>query len=231
MVVIDRCNRVELSDLKPLFINANRIKQGLERWEREHPSKTEEDIILFRRELLSKKRDYLSGMCNFKDGLSICIEAALDFVDTMEVEGFSFRWEYEGKPRYQYVKLEKRPSNLGLSAPVYYLVCPYSGTLCRKLYTDGRTISGRRSFSHIYETQTRSRKVRDFDTLMEVLEPPAREKYRKEHYRGRLTPYGWKRGRDYRASRKLGISNIAEALRLFDLMMVGLYRAKNRVKW
>ena len=97
MVVIDRCNRVELSNLKPLFINANRIKQGLERWEREHPSKTEEDIILFRREFLSKKRDYLSGMCNFKDGLSIHIGADVDFVETMEIDRLFFRWEDQGR--------------------------------------------------------------------------------------------------------------------------------------
>lgn len=230
MTIIDRLDRIELSGLKPFFRNLKRIKQSLDRWEEEHPSKSEEDIILFRKETLSKMKDYLTGKCTFGESLTIHIEADIDFVDSVEVEGFNFRWEHEGETRLQSVKLEKRPSNLGKPEPVYYFVCPYSGTLCRKLYTDGKVLAGRKSFSHIYSTQQRSERIREVDNLMAILDSPQKGKYRKEYYRGKLTPYGWRLSRGFRLSRKLGITNGAQACSRLDFMLVSCRRGRRHYR-
>lgn len=228
MVEIDRLRRIELATLKPLFTNLRKIQGQVEEWARLNPTATEEDIILFRREQLSKYKQALTGSVTSKDGLTINIGADVDFVETMEIERLLFSWEYEGREYHQSVIVERRPSNLGLSAPVYYFICPYSGTLSRKLYTDGRALSGRRGFEHVYSTQLRSKRVREFDTLMMILDSTYRAKYRKVYYRGKLTPYGRRLERGYRASRRLGIASGAEALSRIDLMIVSCRRGRPR---
>ena len=128
-----------------------------------------------------------------------------------------FSYEYNGQTVTYDVALRWKRSNLNpdSSDGYYYFVCPVTGALCRNLYlVDGRFV-GRRAFKPLYEVQTYSRKTRretqpwrDFmavDTL-------AFAKYRREYYRGRITPYGRKveklahRLRLYEAAERYGIN-------------------------
>lgn len=185
--------RLSIGDFNPLFKNLRKIKEDAERQSAAQPSLSDEDRIVLRRELVTRHRSSLSGSYKFGDGLSLDFEADIDFIEeSLPVDFICFRWEYRGAKYYQRIAVTSRPSNLGLREPVYYFLCPYSQTLCIKLYTDGRTLSGRRGFEHIYRKQTYSKNFRVFIKLLEISKAPEEGKNRKERYRGELTPYGKK---------------------------------------
>lgn len=88
--------------------------------------------------------------------------------------------------------LVERLSNLGIGK-VWYMVCPYTLKLCRKLYYDGGHFISRHAFSLArYSIQSKSRKCRDMERYFEIAlrvddddEPSM--KWHKPFYRGKQT--------------------------------------------
>lgn len=194
MVEIENFYRIRASHLKPLFTNVRRLRLKAEAMIREQHPSTEEEAILIRREIVSSSQGYLTGTLS-RGELSFEIVADVDFIETIEVERLLFKWEYRGRHYSKSIAVESRPSNLGLSAPVYFFVCPYSGALCSKLYTDGDILSGRRGFRHTYRDRNLSHNSRDNLKLYRMVEGATIQRNRKKTYRGKPTRYG-KRLRD-----------------------------------
>lgn len=116
---------------------------------------------------------------------------------TQGVPVASFSYEHNGTPRAYDVALRWKRSNLnpGTEHGYYYFVCPVTGSLCRKLYFVHGQFVGRKAFNALYEDQTFSKKQRrnrrawrDLLAVDDLISRP----YRRETYRGRLTPYGRK---------------------------------------
>ena len=108
-----------------------------------------------------------------------------------------FSYEYNGQPVAYDVALRWKRSNLNPDTEhgYYYFVCPDTGALCRKLYlVDGRFV-GRKAFHALYRDQNKSHKERRvtgaWHDLLAV-DDLCNQRYRRETYRGRLTPYGRK---------------------------------------
>lgn len=109
-----------------------------------------------------------------------------------------FSYEANGEPMAYDVALRWKRSNLNAATEhgYYYFVCPVTGALCRKLYlVDGRFV-GRKAFHALYEQQTFSQKERrergPWRDLLAVDDLVYNQRYRRETYAGRLTPYGRK---------------------------------------
>lgn len=119
------------------------------------------------------------------------------YTKTTGVPVARFAYDYNGEPVTYDVALRWKRSNLNADTPhgYYYFVCPVTGSLCRNLYlVDGRFV-GRKAFNALYPGQAESRKQRGYyrywRTLLAAGDIQA-DRYRRETYRGRLTPYGRK---------------------------------------
>lgn len=108
-----------------------------------------------------------------------------------------FSYEYNGKAVTYDVALRWKRSNLTPDGPngYYYFVCPRTGALCRKLYlVDGQFMS-RSAFRPLYPQQTMSRKYREETRVWRdymAVDDLIYQRFRRETYRGRPTPYGRK---------------------------------------
>lgn len=106
-----------------------------------------------------------------------------------------------GEPYQDSIKIEKRKSNLGIEGSYFYFVCPCSGRRCLYLYLYGGRFVSRAAIptllypSQMYQPKS-SALIRGLDRLLEV-EELFGEKYRKEYYRGKLTPWGKRINRAY----------------------------------
>lgn len=120
-----------------------------------------------------------------------------------------FSYEHNGTPRAYDVALRWKRSNLspGTEHGYYYFVCPATGALCRKLYFVNGQFVGRTAFKALYKEQTLSvkqrRLTRAWRDLLAV-DDLINQQYRRETYRGRLTPYGRK------------VAKLAGRLRIFQ---------------
>ena len=195
LIEIDRLPRFSLAGFKPVFVTVAKMRELTEN-RLKGMQLSDEGAAAYRERYLSERMDYLRGHITMEGGyfgrdgsVTFHYEANLCTADPLEVIGFTFRWEYGGSDHTKRVAVEARPSNLGLGS-VYYFICPYSGTLCRKLYTDGNVLTGRRGFKHTYSARNDSKRHREIMALYKLLDTPYREPYRKYYYRGKLTPYG-----------------------------------------
>lgn len=99
------------------------------------------------------------------------------------------RWHYKGEVREQEIELIEVQSNLGL-APFLSFLCPYTGEVCRKLYTDGRKWFSRGSFKHTYQQRKTNKEWRRLSSATAALRKYERitsQKYMKNFYRGNIT--------------------------------------------
>lgn len=198
MTEIDELQRITLRDLKPFFDNCKKFRDKVEK---HTEGKSLEERIDFTERSLPKVEEFFrldyTFSKSFLGGVTkrvVNVEAVIDPVD-IDITAFVFRWEYDGQRREERINLEAAPSNLGLN-PVRYFVCPYANRRCRKLYTDWRVFLSRWAFPHTYSQRNYSKNWREtyrFLWLMkEVDEAETAYKYRKEYYRGRVTPFGVK---------------------------------------
>lgn len=104
------------------------------------------------------------------------------------------------------IYLRWKRSNLNPQHGYYYFVCPVTGNLCRTLYlVDGKFIS-RKAFNPLYKQQAKSQRQRR-DPLFAYLdaakafEDLTEQRYRREYYNGRITPFG---RRVEKAARRVG---------------------------
>lgn len=106
----------------------------------------------------------------------------------------------DGEPYQGEIKVEQRESNLGIGGYYYYFLCPETGRRCRYLYLYGGKFVSRFAIPKVaYPSQEyRSKLARSLDVLLNVSDLVER-RYGKEHYRGKLTPYGKKLLRAYGA--------------------------------
>ena len=101
------------------------------------------------------------------------------------------RYKCNGKDKDLYYPLVKRESNLKRGTYRYYLKDPYTpGRLCSKLYLHPETgdfvsRSVLRSYGVLYSIQRKGHKERYFYNPRSIPET----RYRKSHYRGRITPF------------------------------------------
>lgn len=101
------------------------------------------------------------------------------------------RYTFRGKEKEIYYPLVKRESNLKPGTYRYYIKDHYTpGRLCSKLYLNPETgdfvsRSVLRSFGLLYSIQRKGHKERYFYNPRRI--PDTR--YRKSHYRGRITPF------------------------------------------
>lgn len=205
MVEIDNLNRIKLSDLKSFFTNSKRLREAVAQAFERKPNLTGEQMAEEKERYITGTREYFHRRLSFEDGLSFEVETLLDSY-SLEIYGFLFKWQgYDGEDYSKRVYLEARPSNLGLPEPVYYFVCPNSGKLCRKLYTDGRVLTSRWSFSHTYSKRNESHQWREFRQYLNLtIEVEEGFRYRKETYRGKLTPHGKRMERKLRKALQCG---------------------------
>lgn len=139
----------------------------------------------------------VSGRVEWKRGGAVI--ASVGFATkTTGVPVARFSYEANGEPMTYDVALRWKRSNLNpdTNHGYYYFVCPVTGALCRKLYlVDGRFV-GRKAFHALYEKQTYSqayrRETAAWRDLMAVDDLVFSQRYRREYYAGRLTPYGRK---------------------------------------
>ena len=108
-----------------------------------------------------------------------------------------FSYEADGVQMQYGVALRWKRSNLSPDTEhgYYYFVCPETGALCRKLYLVGGRFVSRRAFRALYPAQAESKAARrDFRAWRSLLaaDDLLFQPYRRETYRGRLTPYGRK---------------------------------------
>lgn len=99
-----------------------------------------------------------------------------------------------GVPVEQTLALRFIPSNLSRGG-YYYFVCPVTGRSCRKLYFVGGRFVSRFAFRALYAKQAHSQTERRRGlfavlTAARDFEAVDGQRFRKYHYRGRLTPYG-----------------------------------------
>lgn len=91
------------------------------------------------------------------------------------------------------IELVTRPSNLPTVGFVWFMVCPSSDRLCRKLYFNGSHFVHRTLISGLYEVQTRSKTLRDlYNKYTDVFNSDGlwqelNKKYAKKSYRGKTT--------------------------------------------
>ena len=125
--------------------------------------------------------------------------------DTRGVPVAKFSYTCDGQPVDYTVYLRWKRSNLSPDTEhgYYYFVCPITGKLCRKLYLyDGRFVS-RGAFNPLYKQQTKSHSYRnnplfallDLEIKIEQIET---DRYRREYYNGKITPYGRKVAKTWR---------------------------------
>lgn len=129
--------------------------------------------------------------------------------DTRGVPVARFSYTCNGEPMNETIYLRWKRSNLNENHGYYYFVCPVTGNLCRTLYlVDGRFIS-RKAFNAPYKQQTKSRRQRN-DLLFVYLdaatawEDLTKQRYRREYYNGRITPFG---RRVEKVARRIGSVN------------------------
>lgn len=192
MIELDNQPSITLRALRGFFANCKEVRRFVEsRAEAKALSPAEE--VKLKRDALSKTKTHFTGNIDFHNGLTMSVETEIQ-LETMEVTGFLFKWEdYENRQHRQRVCVRARPSNLGLPEPVYYFVCPHSGRICRKLFFDGYSLASRYAFAHTYSKRNRSHNWRRFDQLLSAtLYVEEAGAYRKERYRGKLTPHGKK---------------------------------------
>lgn len=150
-----------------------------------------------------------SGVVTWKRGGSLI--ASVGFATkTTGVPVAKFSYEANGRPVAYDVALRWKRSNLNPTTEhgYYYFVCPVTGALCRKLYlVDGRFV-GRKAFKPLYEAQTEShkdrRERRTWRDLLAAEDLIFSQRYRREYYNGRITPYGRK------------VDKIARRLKMFE---------------
>lgn len=185
MVEIDNIQRVSLRAFKPFFTEVKRLRRAVEKVIESNPEKEAEALRLF-----SSGASSLKGSFTLSDGRIMDITAHVN-TEAMEISCFFFRWiGSDGKEKLVSVNVEKRPSNLGIDE-VYYFICPHTKKLCRKLFTDGYTITSRWAFPHTYSKRNLSKYSRVlFGMVDAMVETDKDYRYRKERYRGKLTPFG-----------------------------------------
>ena len=177
MIEIDRLTRFTIGNLKSIFQKAKEAKRQI-------AALPEEKRRKFTPQLLE---EILRGEATIQ-GIKYTIIAETD--PDFQIIAFRFMCCYDGKNRIQRAALQYEPSNLGLN-PIPYFVCPYTGRRCRNIYTDGKVFISRWGFNHTYSQRNRSKKWRELDKILRSTKEPER-KYRKTHYRNKITPYGKK---------------------------------------
>lgn len=191
MTEIDQLNRISLADLRGFFENSKKLRTYVSQAMEEQPFVTAEEWADRKETYLLQNREAFRGGITFADGLAFSVEALID-TWSLEIYGFIFKWKtYEGEERSVKVEVSSRPSNLGLPEPVYYLVCPHTRRICRKLYTDGDELASRYAFPHTYSSRNESHDKRLLSRLCNLMrEDEESHRYRKPYYRGKLTPFG-----------------------------------------
>lgn len=102
-------------------------------------------------------------------------------------------YQVNGEPVTYAIDLITKPSNLQSGGTVYFMVCPFSGKRCRKIYFNGRYFVHREHIAGMYDIQTlsavsreREKLFRDFfnsdDLYRELL-----KKHSKKQYAGKAT--------------------------------------------
>lgn len=193
MLELDKQPRVQLSDLRALFSNCKALRGIVEEKSQEAALPYAEDFDL-RRAMIEEYSRYFRRSLSFGKWLTLEVEAEVQ-TETIEITAFIFRWEYQGSRYGVRVSVEARPSNLGLQASVYYFLCPITGRICRKLYTDGTTLASRYAFPHTYSKRNSSHNWREFMQIWDGMLYLDKCRNRKERYRGKITPHGRKLSR------------------------------------
>jgi hypothetical protein len=101
-------------------------------------------------------------------------------------------YSYSGEPVRYKIRLVSLPSNIG-KGKVWYFECPQTRKLCRKLYLVGGYFFHREAFRGYYEGQTKSKKIREQNRLIEMifgtekLYEQLHGKYFRQSYNGKPT--------------------------------------------
>lgn len=141
------------------------------------------------------------------------------FVDTLENDKFiQLKYTVDGKTKDYRVRLAALPSNLG-KGYVYYLVCPLTSKLCRKLYLiDGYFLHRSACSGAMYEIQTMPKTYRRMDKYLRAhvkhsdLLKEINSKYFKKHYAGKPTRRYMKILKELKQAEKINELKIEELL-------------------
>lgn len=186
MTVIDYLPRFTLANFKSIFDKARNGMPEVREYALQHPEHSHILEKLIEEQLLCSAT--LDGR-KYKMQPRVCTEV-IDGEYTISIYSIEFNWKYDGRQYQQNIGIEYASSNLGLGEVAYFR-CPYTGRNCRKLYTDGQHLLSRWAFKHTYEKCNRSKHHREWMKFFE-LDEMYYQPYRKEYYRGKLTPYGRK---------------------------------------
>lgn len=127
--------------------------------------------------------------------------ASVAFMTDTRQNVASLSFLYDGEPVSETIVLSFQRSNLkGCGRGYYYFVCPVTGRRCRKLYlVNGRFVS-RSAFRPLYASQVLSKRQRNSSAtkrldLLVAFDRCQRQRFRRETYKGKPTPYGRKVGK------------------------------------
>lgn len=96
----------------------------------------------------------------------------------------TLKWEDEKEKKSQTITIKQEESNLIPDSYIYYFLS--NSHKCRKLFYINQEFKSRKEFKHQYKLQGKNRERQKEIAFSKV---PYR-RYGKEHYKGKLTPYG-----------------------------------------
>ena len=91
------------------------------------------------------------------------------------------------------IKFISKKSNLNNNTVIWFLICPISKRLCRKLYFNGNLFVHHSQIDGLYTSQNLSKKARECQKIFQILLQPnnannrAMQKHLKKTYRGKPT--------------------------------------------
>ena len=99
----------------------------------------------------------------------------------------TLKWEDDKVQKSQTIAIKQEESNLVSGSYIYYFIS--DSHKCRKLFYIKKTFKSRKEFKHRYKIQGKNRERQKEIAFSKA---PYR-RYGKEHYKGKLTPYGKRR--------------------------------------
>ncbi|MEJ7558213.1 MAG: hypothetical protein WKF66_07880 [Pedobacter sp.] len=98
-----------------------------------------------------------------------------------------------GEAQQHRIEITSRTSNLGNNALIWLFICPVTNKLCWKLFFNGQRFVHQSQIDGLYTCQTKSRKGRDLDKLLDFVFgnndicAQLMQKHLKKTYRGKPT--------------------------------------------
>ena len=135
---------------------------------------------------LAKGNGLVAGNVKWSNGASI------SFTYNADKSLLVLKYTYQSTQSIEEpIKIVRTATNLHKGLQCFAL-CPITGKKCRKLYLYGGLFVSRHAIPENYASSNQSKRQRLFDKQFSYILLSEKSKYRKEHYKGKITPFGKK---------------------------------------